>query len=123
MLSSGRESTPANRSALHGTIGAALRLLLSNSTTVSLGNSAYSALRKVRLILIRPIVLVLALLQLRNTVVAEARPPAPDGNVTVMQRELPDGIVALQATELEGRREVPKDTDTIGFAKSCSFLS
>jgi hypothetical protein len=48
---------------------------------------------------------VLALLQLQNTVIAEARPPTPDGNVTVTQRELPDGIVALQATELEGGRQ------------------
>ena len=38
-------------------VDAALRLLLSYSTTVSLGGSAYRALRNVRLILIRPIIL------------------------------------------------------------------
>jgi hypothetical protein len=46
---------------------------------------------------------VLAFLQFRNAVVVEPGRTAPNGDIAVTQSELPDGVIALLAPELEGR--------------------
>ena len=46
--------------------------------------------------------------QLRHSVVAKARLTAPNGNVTVPDIELLHGIIALQAAELERRRQTKR---------------
>jgi hypothetical protein len=46
---------------------------------------------------------VLPVLQFRNAVVAKPRGTAPDGDIAVTQGIFSDGVVPLQASELEGR--------------------
>lgn len=55
--------------------------------------------------------LVMTVLQLRHAVVAKARRTAPDGNIAVPQSELPHWVIALQAAELQRRRQTQRHGD------------
>lgn len=64
----------------------------------------------------------MARFQRLNAMIKQARLPAPDHHIAMLQQQTLQRIAALQPAKLKDGRH-PSETETIGARRSCSSLS